>query len=287
MTKTIAKHDDFGDCTPQTAKIVDIRSLTDNTKLFDLQFTDSQLNERFTYKPGQFVLLSVFGVGEVPISITSSPHKKGSFQLGIRMVGNVTTKIHQLKKGDIVGIRGPYGNGFPVEENKGKDLLFVAGGIGYLPLRSAFREAVAKKANFGKIFILYGDRCPTDVLFVEENDEYKQQKEIIFHQTVDRDDDRCWDENIGVVTTLFPFIKDEVDPDNTVAMICGPPIMYKFVVMELEKLKIKPENIYLSLERKMQCGVGKCCHCGIGDKFVCLDGPVFSLEEIQGLLEAL
>ncbi|MEA2071853.1 MAG: FAD/NAD(P)-binding protein [Asgard group archaeon] len=276
-----------GVCTPHNAKIMNVKELTHNTKLYELRFVDEHLNEFFDYKPGQFVLLTVFGVGEVPISITSTPTQHGQFKLGIRKVGNVTKKIHQLEPGNVVGIRGPFGNGFPLEQHYGKDLLFVCGGLGYLPLRSAFNYAIDKRDHFGKIFILYGDRYPNDILFPSQNEDFKKREDIIFHQTVDRDDDKCWDGNIGVVTTLFPKINDTIKPENTVAMICGPPIMYKFVIQELEKLEIKDEAIYMSLERRMKCGVGKCCHCGIGDKFVCLDGPVFTLEQIRGLLEAL
>jgi len=276
-----------GVCTPHNAKIIKITSLTHTTKLYELEFVDQHVNDFFDFSPGQFVLLTIFGVGEVPIGITSSPAQRGSFELAIRNVGNVTNKIHGLETGTIVGIKGPFGNGFPMEKCKHKDILFVCGGTGYFPLRSAFKDAIAKRESFGKVMILYGDRCPDDVLFPEENDEYKSREDIIFHQTVDRDDDRCWDGNVGVVTTLFPKVKDEIDPENTIVMVTGPPIMYKFVIMDLEKMGIPAKNIYLSLERKMKCGVGKCCHCGIGDKFACLDGPVFSLDQIQGLLEAL
>lgn len=276
-----------GVCTPNNAKIIKITELTHNTKLFELKLVDEHINDFFDYSPGQFVLITVFGVGEIPIGLTSSPTKRGSFELGIRQVGNVTTKIHQMKVGDIVGIRGPFGKGFPVEENKHKDLLYICGGTGYFPIRSTLKDAIARRENYGKIMFLYGDRCPADVLFPSENDEYEKRSDILFHQTVDRDDDACWAGNIGVVTTLFPNIAQEVDPENTIVFVAGPAIMYKFVIIELEKLGIKSENIYLSLERRMKCGVGKCCHCGIGDKFACLDGPVFSLDQIRGLLEAL
>lgn len=286
MRKTEVPHD-VGVCTPHNAEIVKITELTENTKLFELRFKDEQINNSFHYCPGQFVSMTIFGVGEVPISITSNPTNQGSFELGVRQVGNVTSKIHQLKIGDIVGIRGPFGKGFPVEKVKNKDILFVCGGIGYLPLRSAFREVIAHREDYGKVTILYGDRCPADVLFPGENQEYLERKDVNFLQTVDRDDDKCWDGDVGVVTTLFKKITNKINPETTVAMICGPPIMYKFVNIELEKLNIKSENIYLSLERRMKCGIGKCCHCGIGDKFTCLDGPVFSLEQIKGLLEAL
>lgn len=276
-----------GVCSPHNAKIVNITELTDNTKLFDLQFIDEHLNSIFDYNPGQFVKVTVFGVGEIPISITSSPTREGTFQLAIRKVGNVTSVIHNMDIGSMVGIRGPFGNGFPVDEVRGKDLLYVCGGIGYLPLRSVFRYTINKREQYGDIFILYGDRCPDDLLFPDENTEYLRREDVNFYQTVDRADEKCWDGNIGVVTTLFPEIADLVDVDKTVAMICGPPIMYRFVIKELEKLGFTDKDIYLSLERRMKCGVGKCCHCGIGDKFVCLDGPVFSLDELRSVLEAL
>jgi len=285
--KNAAITQNVGVCTPNNAKIIKITELTHNTKLFEIQLEEEHSNKHFDYSPGQFVLITVFGVGEIPIGLTSSPAKRGSFELGIRKVGNVTNKIHQMKVGDIVGIRGPFGKGFPVEENKHKDLLYVCGGTGYFPIRSAFKDALDRREDYGKIMFLYGDRCPTDVLFPDENDDYLSKDDILFHQSVDRDDDKCWDGNVGVVTTLFPNIAKEIDPENTVVFVAGPAIMYKYVIIELEKLAIKSENIYLSLERKMKCGIGKCCHCGIGDKFACLDGPVFSLDQIRGLLEAL
>jgi NAD(P)H-flavin reductase len=272
---------------PHEAKIVNIRELTDSTKLFEIKFVQKHLNPLFEHNPGQFVELSVYGIGEIPISITSPPTKRGSFELGIRNVGNVTNAIHNMKKGDVIGIRGPFGNGFPINEYKGKDLLFITGGLGYLPLRSVFRYAIDKREDYGKIHLLYGDRCPSDILFPEENDEYEARDDVNYLCTVDRDDDRCWDGNIGVVTNLIPGLADQIDPKNTIAMMCGPPIMYKFVVMELEKLGLNADHIFLSLERRMKCGVGKCCHCGVGDKFVCIDGPVFSLRQIKTLPEAL
>ncbi|NHJ86995.1 MAG: oxidoreductase, partial [Asgard group archaeon] len=144
-----------------------------------------------------------------------------------------------------------------------------------------------KREYFNNIHILYGDRCPTDVLFPEENNEYEKRDDINFQCTVDRDDDRCWDGNVGVVTTLIPPLKENLDPKKTVVMCCGPPIMYKFAIMELEKLGLDSDHIFLSFERRMRCGIGKCCHCGIGDKLVCIDGPVFTLRQVSGLLEAL
>lgn len=276
-----------GVCNPHNAKIIKITKLTDNTKLFELKIQDEHLNDYFDFSPGQFVLITVFGVGEVPIGLTSPPTKRGSFELGIRKVGNVTSKIHEMKVGDIVGIRGPFGKGWSVEDHKHKDLLYICGGTGYFPIRSALKYSLDHRENYGHITFMYGDRCPADVLFPAENEEYEKREDISFLQTVDRDDDKCWDGNIGVVTTLFPMIDKEIDPENTIVLVAGPSIMYKFVIIELEKLGIKSENIYLTLERRMKCGVGKCCHCGIGDKFACLDGPVFTLDQIRGLLEAL
>jgi len=286
MKHTAIAHD-VGVCKPHNAKIAKITELNLNTKLFEFSFEDDKMKHHFRYSPGQFVLLSIFGIGEVPISITSTPTKKGIFELAIRKVGNVTNVIHNMKVGDMVGIKGPFGNGFPMSVIKGKDLLFICGGLGYIPLRSAFKDALENRDDYGKIMMLYGDRCPDDVLFDFENKEYQSREDITFLQTVDRDDDKCWDGNVGVVTTLIPMVAKDIDPEKTIALVVGPPIMYKFVNIELEKLGIKNENIFLSLERRMNCGVGKCCHCGIGDKFVCVDGPVFSLEELKDLMEAL
>jgi len=267
---------------PNLAVINDVKELTYDTKLFVLSFKDKNVQENFIYKPGQFVEIGVFGFGEAPISITSSPFVKNCFELCIKNMGNVTNKLYQMKKNDNVYIRGPYGNGFPFDEVKNKDVLFVAGGIGLAPLRGLINEMLAHRNSFGKIQVLYGARTPEDMIFTDELKGWGEKIKVL--TIVDKGDFR-WKGNVGVVGTLLTNIKDETK--NTVAFVCGPPIMIKFVIKDLVKLGFKDEVIITTLERKMQCGIGNCGHCNIGGKYVCIDGPVFTYKQIKDLPEAL
>ncbi|MDI6916634.1 MAG: FAD/NAD(P)-binding protein [Thermoplasmatales archaeon] len=267
---------------PNSAVINEVRNLTYDTKLFKLQFKDKNIQKNFDYKPGQFVEIGVFGYGEAPISITSSPSTKDYFELCIKNMGNVTNKLHQMKKNDMVYVRGPYGNSFPFDEVKNKDILFVAGGIGLAPLRSLINEMLAHRNEFGKIQALYGARTPEDMIFTDELEEWSKRIKVL--TTVDKGDFR-WKGNVGVVGTLLTNIKAETE--NAVAFVCGPPIMIKFVIQDIVKLGFRDENIITTLERKMQCGIGKCGHCNIGGKYVCTDGPVFTYKQIKELPEAL
>ncbi len=273
---------------PEDATILKITPMTERETLYEIQLDNG---ESLGHQPGQFVEVSVPGVGEAPISISSSPTKDGnSFELCVRKVGNVTNIIHGLKKGDKIGIRGPYGNGFPVDDLKGKDVLFIAGGLGIAPLRSFINYALDKREEFADVKILYGCREPCELLYEDEVSGWKRREDIEYLETVDRcPEGVCWEGNIGVITTLIPGI--DIDLENTYAVICGPPIMYKFVLMELDKKNIPNERIILSLERHMKCGLGKCGHCQInGSKaeyYVCQDGPVFNYADIKGFEEAL
>ena len=267
---------------PNLAVINDVKELTYDTKLFVLSFKDKNVQENFIYKPGQFVEIGVFGFGEAPISITSSPFVKNCFELCIKNMGNVTNKLYQMKKNDNVYIRGPYGNGFPFDEVKNKDVLFVAGGIGLAPLRGLINEMLAHRNSFGKIQVLYGARTPEDMIFTDELKGWSEKIKVL--TTVDKGD-FIWKGNVGIVGTLLTNIKGETK--NTVAFVCGPPIMIKFVIKDLVKLGFKDEVIITTLERKMQCGIGNCGHCNIGGKYVCIDGPVFTYKQIKDLPEAL
>jgi NAD(P)H-flavin reductase len=199
-------------------------------------------------------------------------------------VGDVTSALHSLEPGAMVGIRGPFGRGFPIEKFRGKDLLFAPGGLGLAPLRSLINQVLDERAMFGRVIILYGSRNPDELLFKDELAEWAQRPDVEFHVTVDRGDEN-WTGNVGVITTLFRHIS--VYPRNTVAITCGPPVMYRFVLMELLGKGISEGNIYLSLERHMKCGVGKCGHCQINNVYACQSGPVFPYSEIKGLEEAL
>lgn len=264
---------------PRLANIIEVKELTPREKLFTLVLEDGS---PLGHQPGQFVEVSVFGIGECPISICSSPTRGPEFQLCVRAIGNVTNAIHRLRPGDVVGIRGPYGRGFPVEEAKGQDLLIAAGGLGMAPLRSFIQYLMDRRQDYGEIIILYGSREPKEILFKDEIDLLKGLGQC--YLTVDRGDE-TWDGHVGVITTLCPLVK--VDPSRTVAITVGPPIMYRFVLQEFFKMGIPEERIYVDLERHMKCGVGKCGHCQINGLYVCKDGPVFNYAQIKNLPEAI
>ncbi len=267
---------------PHFAQIKDIQDETYDTKTLEVEFVDPLVRESFRFKSGQFLEVSVPGVGEAPFGLASNPNHPESFRFTVRAVGSVTHALHQRKVGDIIGVRGPFGNNFPFEEVKGKNVLFVAGGIGLPPLRSLIEPMLDARAEFGDFQILYGARTPADLVYKGRLKEWEDTQEIRFMMTVDVGDPK-WSGNVGVVTTIFP--KANIISQNTVSFVCGPPIMIRFVILELIGLGFKPENIISTLERYMKCGVGKCGHCAIGHKYVCFDGPVFSYREMMNLPE--
>lgn len=267
---------------PIPARISSIKPMTEFESLFTVALPhDMTLH----HSPGQFVQVSILGVGEAPISISSSPSRSnGFFQLCIRRVGDLTNAIHKLKPGAIVGIRGPFGRGFPIQEFRGKDILFIAGGLGMAPLRSLITEVLDERGNYGRVIILYGARSPQDLLFRDELVEWASRKDVELHLTVDCPDDN-WKHCVGVITTLFTEV--EVFPRNTAAVVVGPPVMYGFVLEELKKINIPKGNIWMSFERRMKCGVGKCGHCQLNHLYTCQSGPSFSFAEIEYVQEAL
>jgi sulfite reductase subunit B len=267
---------------PVMARLLKTQQMTDLEKLFTVELPEGR---SLGSEPGQFVGISLFGIGEAPISITSSPSRSnGTFELCVRQVGDVTSALHQLEPGAVVGVRGPFGHGFPIDKMRGKDILFAAGGLGLPPLRSLINEVLDQRGSFGRVIILYGTKQPSEILFRDEIVEWSEREDVEFHMTVDRGDED-WQGNVGVITTLFP--KVTINPRNTVAATVGPPIMYRFVLMELLGKGIPETQIYLSLERRMKCGVGKCGHCQINDLYCCQDGPVFRYADVKGLEEAL
>jgi sulfite reductase subunit B len=267
---------------PTMARLAKVEPMTDLEKLFTLEILDGR---HLGNEPGQFMEVSLLGIGEAPISISSSPSRSnGTFELCVRCVGDVTSAMHKLEPGDAVGVRGPFGHGFPLEKMKGKDILFAAGGLGLAPLRSLINEVLDQRGFFERVIILYGTKQPSEILFKDELLEWAQRDDVEFHMTVDRAD-KDWHGHVGVITTLFP--KVAINPRNTVAATCGPPIMYRFVLMEMLSKGIPDTQIYLSLERRMKCGVGKCGHCQINELYCCQDGPVFRYADIKGLEEAL
>jgi sulfite reductase subunit B len=267
--------------TPRLATITKIDDLTELEKRFHLEFPDKSA---LGHKPGQFVEVSIFGFGEAPISVSSSPTVETHFELTVRRTGKLTDKMHTLKVGDTLGIRGPFGNGFDVEKLAGKDMLFVCGGIGLAPLKSLIDYTIAKRSDFGKLTILYGTKTEEEILFKSEIAAWQMMDDVDFRMTLDNPS-KSWSGNKGVITTLIPPLS--CDPQNTIAAIVGPPVMYKFVLLSLQGKKWNEDNIYMSLERRMKCGVGKCGHCQINSSYVCQDGPVYHYPTSKKLEEAI
>ncbi|MFA5823598.1 MAG: FAD/NAD(P)-binding protein [Thermodesulfovibrionales bacterium] len=263
------------------AKILQTRKLTANEKLFEIALRDGT---PLDHEPGQFIMVSLTGIGEVPISICSSPVKRGSFDLCVRAVGKVTRSLHKLKAGNDIDIRGPYGKGFPIRILEGNDLLIIAGGLGIAPLRSLITYVLDNRRDFGKVHILFGCKEPKEMLFSDELDDWNKRTDLHYACTVDRADPD-WAGNVGVITTLIPGV--DIDPMRTFAAVVGPPIMYNFVIKELLAKGIPKQQILLSFERNMKCGNGKCGRCQIQNLYVCQDGPVFNYERIRNLSEAL
>ncbi len=267
---------------PLPAELVSVKALTPREKVFEFRLKDGK---KLGHRPGQFVEVSVAGIGEAPISVSSAPTRDGTFQLAVRNAGDVTRALHALKPGASVGIRGPFGNGFPLEALEGHDILLIAGGIGLFPLRSLVQYILDRRSSFGKVFFLFGARSPSERVFADELDSWSRRPDIEFHETVDRGN-FTWRGNEGAITTLIPRVK--IDPDKTRAVVVGPPIMYRFVLAELKRRwELADEHIIMSLERRMKCGVGKCGHCQINGVYVCQDGPVFTYAQLRNLREAL
>ena len=266
---------------PRLAKIVVAENFTERERFFRLAFEDGQ---PFEYKPGQFVEVTVWGRGEAPISICSSPTEKGHFDLCVRCVGDLTEALHKMSAGEMLGIRGPFGNGFNAEAAKGQDILFVAGGLGLAPTRSFIKYVIDNRSSYGRVTILVGARSPRELLFKDDLKEWQARPDVDCLVTVDRAD-ATWTGRVGLITTLFPHIT--ISPANTLAVIVGPPIMFKFAVLEALSEGIPENRIICSLERRMKCGLGKCGHCQIRNVYVCQDGPVFTYAQVKRLREGI
>jgi NAD(P)H-flavin reductase len=247
---------------------------------FSLELAPEAGVEQFSFSPGQFNMLYVFGVGEVPISISSDPTGKMPLVHTTRAVGAVTQAMWKLKAGDALGIRGPYGRGWPVEQALHNDVVIVAGGIGLAPLRPVIYSVLADRDRFGRVVLLYGTRTPEDMLFRKELEKWRSRFDLEIHMTVDRATG-SWRGNVGVVTTLIG--RSPFDHQNCVAMVCGPEIMMRFTVLELQKRGVNDDRIFISMERNMKCGIGLCGHCQLGSSFACKDGPVYCFAEIKAL----
>jgi len=267
---------------PEVAVLREKVTMTPYDSFFEFELNNRSLG----HLPGQFAEVSIPGIGEAPISISSSPAEDNKFQMVIRNVGNVTNAIHGLDVGDSIGVRGPFGTSFPMNQLKGKNIIFITGGIGLVPARSGILYALEHRDDYKDIAILFGCKDPGQRLFTDEIEQWKQRDDIIFHESVDRKDGHEWNGNVGVITTLIPKVEN-LDPRETYVIIVGPPVMYKYVIMALHDLEFSDDHIIVSLERRMKCGVGKCGHCQMDNSYVCQDGPVFNYDDIKHLKEAI
>ncbi|OGF62166.1 MAG: hypothetical protein A2Y62_20255 [Candidatus Fischerbacteria bacterium RBG_13_37_8] len=271
---------------PEPARIVRSYHLIEGVKFFQIRIVDIEKALSFRYLPGQFVMLSILGIGEAPFSISSTPSRPGMLEFCIRDVGRVTNALFALKENSIIGIRGPYGNGFPVETMQNKNLIIISGGLGVAPLRSVLLYSLDNRDLFKDVTFLYGAKRPYEMIFRDEFLRLSKRDDVECLLTVDHDDTGTWTEKTGVVTSLFKYLA-EIEPGETYAMVCGPPVMYKYVIDELLKFKIPKHQILMTLERRMKCGIGKCGHCAIDYIYTCIDGPVFSYWDVIHMRELI
>ncbi|NVM52870.1 MAG: FAD/NAD(P)-binding protein [Candidatus Helarchaeota archaeon] len=247
-------------------------------KTFKLVFKNSEDYKQFEYVPGQFAELSFFGAGECPIGIASSPTEEGFLLFTVKRVGTVTTALHESKVGATIGIRGPFGNGWPIEDLVGHNIVIIGGGFAFSTLRSLTKYILAKRDLFKKVTVIYGARNPAELCYKKDLEEWEGLNDIELHQTIDRAVEG-WTKKVGFV----PAVTKEVapDPSDAYAIICGPPIMIKFTMPVMDELGFSHDKILLSLENRMKCGIGKCGHCTVGEKYVCTDGPVFTQAQLE------
>jgi len=264
---------------PRPFRIQRVRRETEDTFTVELVPVDGAGGTSFV--PGQFNMLYLFGVGEIPVSISGDPNEGSKLVHTTRAVGTVTKAMQRLKRGSFLGVRGPYGTGWPVEEVAGSDVVLVAGGMGLAPLRPALFQLISRRERYGRIVLLYGTRSPADILFQKDLEHWRARFDLEVYVTVDRAMS-SWRGNVGVVTGLIP--KAPFDPSQTTAFVCGPEVMMRFAVQELVRRGLNPSDIYVSMERNMKCAVGFCGHCQFGPHFVCKDGPVFRYDGVKELM---
>ncbi|MBE3067717.1 MAG: FAD/NAD(P)-binding protein [Chloroflexi bacterium] len=268
---------------PYLGKLVEVRDLAAEIKLFRVEMLNGGGEAFQTFQPGQFAFVSAFGLGEAPFGIANASERGPEVDFAVARLGSVTTGLHELGEGDIVGVRGPLGNWFPMKKFKGKNLIVLGGGIGGAPLRPVIQHVLDHRSDFETLTILWAARHPSLLVFTDEYDEWRAAPDTALHLTVDNPDEQ-WDHNVGLITQLLEKVSPSTD--NTVTITCGPPIMIHFVTKMLqEKMGFAPKNNYVTLEARMHCGMGKCGRCNLGEKLVCVDGPVFNMEEVGGLLE--
>jgi len=270
---------------PYLGKLVEVKDIATEIKLFRVEMLNGGGEAFSAYKPGQFAFVSAFGVGEAPFGIANTPHDgENVLDFAINRLGSVTTELHELGVGDMVGVRGPMGNGFPMEKFKGKNLVVIGGGIGGAPLRPVIQTVMHNRADYGFFQILWAARNPSLLVFTDEYDQWRDTPDTELHLTVDQADS-SWTHGVGLITQLLERVAPA--PRNTITITCGPPIMIHFVNRVLmDKLGFNPEQNYVTLEARMHCGIGKCGRCNLGSKLVCVDGPVFNMAEVGALLES-
>lgn len=267
---------------PDLMTIEDIVEETRDIKTFKLAFQDEARRDGFDFEVGQFALYSAFGLGESTFCIASSPTQKGVIECTFRNVGRVTGALSDLSIGDTMGFRGPYGNSFPVDEWKGKNLVFVAGGIALPPVRSVIDYCLDRREDFGDVTVVYGARSVGDLVYKDKLKHWDERPDVKVIQTVDPGGETPeWKGEVGFVPTILE--KSAVKADNTIAVLCGPPIMIKFCLESFDKLGFTSDMVYTTLENKMKCGVGKCGRCNVGDVYICKEGPVYTATDVKGM----
>lgn len=267
---------------PYLATVEEVIDETPDVRTLKLVFQDEAVRDSFSFRAGQFGEYSAFGAGESTFCIASSPTRKGHIECCFRSVGRVTEELRRLEVGDSVGVRGPYGNSFPIEEFFGRNLVFVAGGIALPPLRTLIWNCLDWRDRFGDITIVYGARTEADLVYKRELKEWQERGDVRLVKTVDPGGNGPgWDGKVGFVPTIL----EEAAPsaDNTIALVCGPPVMIKFTLPVLEKLGFSDEQVYTTLENRMKCGLGKCGRCNVGNVYVCKDGPVFTAKQVKAM----
>lgn len=267
---------------PFLGKLVTVKDLATEIKLFRVELMNGG-NEAFnSYQPGQFAFVSAFGFGEAPFGIANTPQRGPYVDFAVNRLGSVTTGLHELGEGDIVGVRGPLGNWFPMDAFKGKNLIVLGGGIGGAPLRPVIQTVLDHRADYGHLTILWAARNPSLLVFTDEYDEWRAAPDTNLHLTVDQADEK-WDHNVGLITQLLEKVAPS--PENAVTITCGPPIMIYYVTRMLAQMGFALKDNYVTLEARMHCGLGKCGRCNLGSKLVCVDGPVFNMAQVGELME--
>jgi len=266
------------------SEISSVIRLTEKEKLYHIRILDNVERERFSFQPGQFVMLELPGFGEIPISISGSNSQKGFIELCIRQAGTVTNVLHKAKPGAKVGIRGPFGTHFPMQRMKGHSILLIAGGLGLAPLRAPIFYVTENRSDFNQVYIFYGTTDPSTLLFDYQYEQWRRVDGVNLSIIVEKPDAN-WRGPVGLVTSLLDQI--DVLMDETYAIVCGPPVMFKFVCNRLSQMGMPRDRMFVSLERRMHCGMGKCCRCNVGSTYVCMDGPVFDFWTVMNLKEAI